>query len=357
MKKKIGICIIVVVLAAAAVAAWLEAGNMVAVKKLRDLELQDIASVSVLANPPGKEAELGEAEIAQLLEILDTVVVYNKDSSHNEYDGQWVEFDITKTDGTQIEVAAYAPFLIIDGVGYQSKYESCQKLNGLGNRVIDDWLRNLTGSNEGHEAGSSEELWDLIPMVMVDGELYLDTGRESSVTARCGVMDGEITSSVEGWEKPTKDDQSNFGTGYGYQRGSKGTIEIYMNDKWWVFAKEETSWGITLSTKDETPTGLTIVCEQAGGEPTGELQTGSYYILEKLVDGEWTEVELKCEVAWTMEAWSIPKDSTVEWNVEWEWLYGELTTGNYRIGKSIMDFRGAGDYDSRMFYAEFAIIE
>ena len=40
---------------------------------------------------------------------------------------------------------------------------------------------------------------------MVNGELYIDTGHESTVEARCGVMDGEITSEVDGSEKPTKD--------------------------------------------------------------------------------------------------------------------------------------------------------
>lgn len=84
------------------------------------------------------------------------------------------------------------------------------------------------------------EKWDLIPMVMVNGELYLDTGHESTAEARCGMMDGEITSEVDGSEKPTEDNQSNFGTGYGYQYGSQeGIIEIYMNDKWWVFATEK----------------------------------------------------------------------------------------------------------------------
>ena len=85
-----------------------------------------------------------------------------------------------------------------------------------------------------------DEQWDLIPMVMVDGKLYLDTGMESSVEARCGVMDGEITSSVDGTQKPTQDGESNFGTGFGYQYGpQEGTIEVFMNEKWWVFATEE----------------------------------------------------------------------------------------------------------------------
>ena len=63
------------------------------------------------------------------------------------------------------------------------------------------------------------ETWDLIPMVMVNGILYLDTGHESKIEARCGVMDGEITSQVDGNKQPSVDDQSNFGTGYGYQYG------------------------------------------------------------------------------------------------------------------------------------------
>ena len=85
-----------------------------------------------------------------------------------------------------------------------------------------------------------QEQWAMIPLVMVDGKLYLDTGMESSVEARCGVMDGEITSSVDGTKKPTQDGESNFGTGYEYQYGpQEGTIEIFMNEKWWVFATED----------------------------------------------------------------------------------------------------------------------
>lgn len=77
--------------------------------------------------------------------------------------------------------------------------------------------------------------WDKIPMVMVDGKLYYDTGKESSIDGRCAMMDGEISSSVDGSEIPTEDDQSNFGTGYGYQYGADDTIELLINEKWIVF--------------------------------------------------------------------------------------------------------------------------
>ncbi len=126
-------------------------------------------------------------------------------------------------------------------------------------KVADGERFNLTGEafkmDNGNDLSSSQaETWDLIPMVMVDGTLYLDTGHESTIEARCGVMDGEITSQVDGSKQPTIDDQSNFGTGYGYQYGAtEGTIEIYMNGKWWIFATEEARQEIQFpSTTDET---------------------------------------------------------------------------------------------------------
>lgn len=82
-----------------------------------------------------------------------------------------------------------------------------------------------------HKSNSAETS-DLIPMVMVNEILYLDTGYESSAIERTDHFDGEIISQVEGNQKPSVDDQSNFGTGYGYQYGAtEGTIEIYMNGK------------------------------------------------------------------------------------------------------------------------------
>lgn len=100
----------------------------------------------------------------------------------------------------------------------------------------------------GIEVIKEAETRDLIPMVMVNGTLYLDTGHESTIEARCGMMDGEITSQVDGNKQPTVDDQSNFGTGYGYQYGAtEETIELFMNGKWWIFATEEAHQAITFS--------------------------------------------------------------------------------------------------------------
>ena len=109
------------------------------------------------------------------------------------------------------------------------------------------------------------ETWDLIPMVMVNGILYLDTGHESKIEARCGVMDGEITSQVDGNKQPSVDDQSNFGTGYGYQYGAtEGTIELFMNGKWWIFATEEARQALLFPSTENEPSKFYLTIDSEG---------------------------------------------------------------------------------------------
>ena len=121
----------------------------------------------------------------------------------------------------------------------------------------------------------------------------------------------------------------------------------------------EESWGVTLEAVEVSPSGVTIRCSQSGGAPTGQLQTGSYYVLETKRGDVWEPVEMlpqEYDVAWTDEAWEIPMEGSVEWEIDWAWLYGKLEAGTYRVGKQIMDFRDTGDHDTAMYYAEFAIV-
>ena len=120
----------------------------------------------------------------------------------------------------------------------------------------------------------------------------------------------------------------------------------------------EETWGITLTVDNISSTSATIKCTQSEGEAIGELQTGSWYILERWTqENGWKEMPyvIQGEIGWTSEAWMIPKDDTCEWEVNWEWLYGAIPNGKYRIGKEIMDFKGPGDYDNAIYFAEFEI--
>lgn len=118
-------------------------------------------------------------------------------------------------------------------------------------------------------------------------------------------------------------------------------------------------WGVYLTAKDVTPEGLTLVCTQNGGNAEGELQTGSYYRIERYESkcDEWTEADCYAEVSWTMEAWMIPSGQSMEWKVDWGFLYGKLEPGYYRIVKEIMDFTGTGNFEKSEYYATFEIVK
>jgi len=121
-------------------------------------------------------------------------------------------------------------------------------------------------------------------------------------------------------------------------------------------------WGLTLSVENVTSTGLTLVVTQSGGNPTGEfLMTGEPYRLFTLVDGTWEVVEelpLPEGVdgrAWNSIGYPISKGETREFEINWEWMFGELPSGTYRLIKNFMDFRETANYDSADFWVEFEI--
>ncbi len=117
----------------------------------------------------------------------------------------------------------------------------------------------------------------------------------------------------------------------------------------------DNNWGIVLSAKDVTSDGMTLVCSQSGGNPTGELLTGAWYEIEVSEGGQWKVAPVYAEVCWEDIAWEIPSEDTTQWEVNWTWIYGTLPAGEYRMAKEIMDFRQTGDYDTCRSYAYFTI--
>lgn len=110
---------------------------------------------------------------------------------------------------------------------------------GIGYRggIAESYPAQINAAYEIKLVTKAEALNDKAPMIRVDGELYYDTGKETTITARCGVMDGEITSTVGRTQTPAEDNQSNFGTGYGYQFVPDDQIEVYINNKWIIFER------------------------------------------------------------------------------------------------------------------------
>lgn len=118
-------------------------------------------------------------------------------------------------------------------------------------------------------------------------------------------------------------------------------------------------WGLTLSAEHVTPTGLILKIEQFGGTPTGSLEYGPPYFLETTAGDEWQEVKTKTgePLAWNMPSYRIARNDITEEYIDWEYGYGELTPGFYRLKKTIMDFRGTGDFDEKTYEVYFTVEE
>jgi hypothetical protein len=94
----------------------------------------EISYATVHLMPPDQTIQI--EDINELVGLLNDVVIYEEDNSYTQYDGQAVTFTLTMVDGSQIEIKAYNPFLVIDGVGYKTEYEPCEALNAYANRLL-----------------------------------------------------------------------------------------------------------------------------------------------------------------------------------------------------------------------------
>ena len=126
---------LIVLLCLAAIGCGILAASAMAGRRpYRHLTAADIQSATVLLAPPDTMLEIPDT--AELAEYLSQVVIYGRDDSYTEYAGQGVIFTLYLTDGSTTDVMAYNPFLVIDGVGYRTKYEPCEALSRYANQLL-----------------------------------------------------------------------------------------------------------------------------------------------------------------------------------------------------------------------------
>lgn len=217
------------------------------------------------------------------------------------------------------------------------------EVHGSGNEIINTEPESegvdVAEEPEGEEImmGGSCDVQTTDRMVRLHGKLYKETAEKNSMP-RCGVMDGEITSYVPTGMIPDANNQANFREATGYQYGlRKNRIEIPLEDGWHIFAFNENNLaGCTVSVKDVTPEGCTVVFQNQTG---GEIQYGDDFSLEKLNPevNEWWPVPIALKEDWGFYdiAYLLEDKKDRDCVVDWSWLYGSLEEGNYRIIKSV----------------------
>lgn len=116
--------------------------------------------------------------------------------------------------------------------------------------------------------GMEGEQGDYPMMLMVGGVLYTYE-KPCEELGRCGMMDGKITSTVNG--EPAEDNQSNFGEGYEYQ---------FLGDALDVYFPEEELWQHFVSEH------IRFLAEVEAVD-TDETE-GNWFVVRSL-EGEWSE--------------------------------------------------------------------
>lgn len=122
--------------------------------------------------------------------------------------------------------------------------------------IKDGWyfVKNPTNPPEfdgGETTALNEEQTVKARAVFVRDRLYISTETESTIEGRCGNMDGEIISSVQENEMPSKNGESNFGTGYSYQVTGVNTVDVFIGDKIIVFRCFDNEGELWVSRADE----------------------------------------------------------------------------------------------------------
>ena len=141
----------------------------------------------------------------------------------------------------------------------------------------------MTADDE--KSGSENVVYDYPPCVMIDNILYQDTGYVSSMIG-CGNMDGEIESTVDGTHLPTENIQSNFGTGYQYQRGDENHVVVMIDDEKRIFRNMEAKdrsipkqvMNFTAKVKEITENGALQVSYISVAEGFMPMSEGEYFV-------------------------------------------------------------------------------
>lgn len=84
---------------------------------------------------------------------------------------------------------------------------------------------------------------------------------------------------------------------------------------------------------------------------------GEAYTLEVHLDNRWylLPVIVEGEYGFQDIGYDLPPDEMIEMEINWEWLYGTLTPGEYRIIQEVLDVDEPGDYETYTIATEFEV--
>ena len=124
----------------------------------------------------------------------------------------------------------------------------------------------------------------------------------------------------------------------------------------YVPESENADVGVIMELKQISSTGATVRFMRYDEEKTEEMDYGQAFMLLRQEGGEWVDVEpvITEDYGFTEEAYPIPEMGEAEMETNWEWLYGALPPGTYRLRKTV-SYGHIGSYKQYPLEAQFII--
>ena len=110
--------------------------------------------------------------------------------------------------------------------------------------------------------------------------------------------------------------------------------------------------GVSMTIKEGTltKTGATIIIKDISNKNN---TFGEEYRIDKYENNEWKELDavVKGNYGWNSIGYHVDKNNKLELTINWEWLYGKLEKGKYRLVKNISELKN----EKQTFSVEFEI--
>ena len=90
--------------------------------------------------------------------------------------------------------------------------------------------------------------------------------------------------------------------------------------------------GVTATLRDISNVGANLIIRREDDDDGAEVIYGEAYILQRQVDGEWQDAEtVPDNYGFPMVGYNVPGGEEASIYYNWEWLYGALEPGEYRM--------------------------
>lgn len=120
-------------------------------------------------------------------------------------------------------------------------------------------------------------------------------------------------------------------------------------------SKEKVLKDVTMTIKENTlsPRGATIIITDTNKKEKHIYS--EYYRIERQDNGNWVSVDTKTEADFSTLGIEKDNDNKIELDIDWEWLYGSLPKGNYRLAKKAEVYKNNKNKGERFVYVEFRV--